>query len=128
MYYYGVESDKLVAASKHEDDVNFYQTIVPDTVRLFHINPKAKHPALVLLKKKEVIFGHVEMDNEDVGKPIVDFFGITGNTPKGFLSSFSSDNFATPPPEVVRKIEAEYPTLLSKQQLPAYLEKIYDSI
>ncbi|KAK7262314.1 hypothetical protein RJT34_29881 [Clitoria ternatea] len=160
----GVESDELAAASKLEDDVNFYQTVVPDTARLFHIDPKAKRPALVLLKKEEeklnyfdgkfvraeiaefvssnklplvttftresapsifgskvkkqlllfatsndteklvpefkeaakffkgkVIFVHVEMDNEDVGKPVADFFGISGNTPKVVAYSGTDD-------------------------------------
>jgi len=30
----------------------------------------------------QLIFVHVEMDNEDVGKPVADYFGLSGNTPK----------------------------------------------
>ena len=30
----------------------------------------------------QIIFVHVEMDDEDVGKPIADYFGITGHAPK----------------------------------------------
>ncbi|RDX70813.1 Protein disulfide isomerase-like 1-4, partial [Mucuna pruriens] len=151
----GAESDELAAASKLEDDVNFYQTVVPGVAKLFHIDPSVKRPALILLKKEEeklnhfdgqfvkaeianfvssnklplvttftresapsifesqikkqlmlfvtlndtekfvplfkeaaqifkgkLIFVHVEMDNEDVGKPVADYFGITGNAPK----------------------------------------------
>ncbi|KAK7404726.1 hypothetical protein VNO78_05682 [Psophocarpus tetragonolobus] len=151
----GADSDELAAASKLEDDVNFYQTVVPDVAKLFHIEASVKRPALVLLKKEEeklnhfdgkfvraeiaefvssnklplvttftresapsifesqikkqlllfvtsndtdkfgpafketaklfkgkLIFVHVEMDNEDVGKPVADYFGITGNGPK----------------------------------------------
>ncbi|TKY67222.1 disulfide isomerase 1-4 [Spatholobus suberectus] len=151
----GAESDELAAASKLEDDVNFYQTVVPDVAKLFHIDLSVKRPALVLLKKEEeklnhfdgkfvkaeiadfvssnklplvttftresapsifesqikkqlllfvtsndtekfvpvfketaklfkgkLIFVHVEVDNEDVGKPVAVYFGITGNAPK----------------------------------------------
>ncbi|XP_027346620.1 protein disulfide isomerase-like 1-4 [Abrus precatorius] len=151
----GAESGELAAASKLEDDVNFYQTTVPDVAKLFHIDPSVKRPALVLLKKEEeklnyfdgqfvkaeiasfvssnklplvttftresapsifesqikkqlllfvssndteklvpvfeeaakffkgkLVFVHVAMDNEDVGKPVADYFGITGNAPK----------------------------------------------
>ncbi|KAL2983964.1 hypothetical protein AAZX31_12G064800 [Glycine max] len=151
----GTESDELAAASKLEDDVNFYQTVVADVAKLFHIDPTVKRPALILLKKEEeklnhfdgqfvkaeiadfvtsnklplvtiftresapvifesqikkqlllfvtsndtekfvpvfkeaakkfkgkLIFVHVELDNEDVGKPVADYFGITGNGPK----------------------------------------------
>ncbi|XP_020215222.1 protein disulfide isomerase-like 1-4 [Cajanus cajan] len=151
----GAESDELAAASKLEDDVNFYQTVVPEVAKLFHIDASAKRPALILLKKEEeklnhfdgefvkaeiaefvssnklplvttftrenapsifesqikkqlllfvtsndtekflpvfketaklfkgkLIFVHVEMDNEDVGKPVADYFGLAGNAPK----------------------------------------------
>ncbi|KAL2328615.1 hypothetical protein Fmac_022042 [Flemingia macrophylla] len=124
----GSESDELAAASKLEDDVNFYQTVVPEVAKLFHIDASVKRPALVLLKKeeeklnhfdgkfvkaeiadfvsanklplvttftrenapsifesqikKQLIFVHVELDNEDVGKPVADYFGLTGNSPK----------------------------------------------
>lgn len=44
---------------------------------------------------------------------------------QGFRSSPSSANLPTPALEVVRKVEAKYPALLFKQQLTAYVEKIY---
>ncbi|KAF5744706.1 protein disulfide isomerase-like 1-4 [Tripterygium wilfordii] len=151
----GPESEELAAASRLEDDVNFYQTVNPDVAKLFHIDPKVKRPALVLVKKEaeklsyfdgqfvkseiseftfsnklplvtiftrenapsifespikkqlllfatsnnsknvisvfqeaaklfkgKLIFVYVEMDNEDVGKPVSDYFGITGDGPK----------------------------------------------
>ncbi|OVA10144.1 Thioredoxin [Macleaya cordata] len=151
----GSESNELSSASKLEDDVNFYQTNSPDVAKLFHIDPKAKRPALVLLKKEaeklshfngqftksaiaefvfanklplvtnftreraplifenpikkqillfatsegshkvlpafqeaaklfkgKLIFVYVEMDNEDVGKPVSDYFGISGDGPQ----------------------------------------------
>jgi hypothetical protein len=49
----GAESDELAAASKLEDGVNFYQTVIPNVAKLFHIDPNVKRPALVLLKKEE---------------------------------------------------------------------------
>ncbi|KAJ0550948.1 putative protein disulfide-isomerase [Helianthus annuus] len=151
----GMESEELVAASRLDDDVNFYQTVDPNVAKLFHINPDVKCPALVLLKKEaekvthhdglfekesikefvfanklplvttfsresgtlifespikkqvllfatskgstkvkqtfedaaklfkgKLIFVFVELDNEDVGKPVADYFGITGDAPQ----------------------------------------------
>ncbi|KAL5709797.1 protein disulfide-isomerase [Ranunculus cassubicifolius] len=146
----GPQTDELAAASRLEDDVNFYQTANPDIAKLFNIDPEAKRPALVLLKKEaeklsqfdgqftkseivefvfanklplvnmftresaslifenpiknqlllfatsndtdmvlpafqeaaklfkgKLIFVYVEMDNEDVGKPVSDYFGVS---------------------------------------------------
>ncbi|KAL2938320.1 Protein disulfide isomerase-like 1-4 [Bienertia sinuspersici] len=54
----GPESDQLAAASRLEDEVNFYQTVEPNVAKLFHIDAKAKRPALVLLKKDVEKFNH----------------------------------------------------------------------
>ncbi|OIW09142.1 hypothetical protein TanjilG_11280 [Lupinus angustifolius] len=151
----GPESDELAAASRLEDDVNFYQTVNPDVAKLFHIDPDVKRPALILIKKEDeklnhfdgqfakseianfvtsnklplvtvftregapaifenpikkqlllfatsndseklipvfreaaksfkgkLIFIYVELDNEDFGKPVSEYFGISGNAPK----------------------------------------------
>jgi protein disulfide-isomerase A1 len=151
----GAESEELAAASRVEDDVNFYQTTEPNVAKLFHIDPTVKRPALIMLKKEadklshydgqftksaiaefvfanklplvtvftresaqlifeseikkqlllfatskdsekalqifqdvakifkgKLIFVYVEMDNEDVGKPVSDYFGITGDAPQ----------------------------------------------
>ncbi|OIW03929.1 hypothetical protein TanjilG_30205 [Lupinus angustifolius] len=151
----GPESDELAAASRLEDDVNFYQTVNPDVAKLFHIDPNVKRPALVLIKKEDeklnhfdgqfakseienfvttnklplvtvftmegapeifenptkyqlllfatsndseklipvfreaaksfkgkLIFVYVESDNEEVGKPVSEYFGIGGDAPK----------------------------------------------
>ncbi|KAL9296748.1 hypothetical protein ACSQ67_022644 [Phaseolus vulgaris] len=131
----GAESDELAAASKLEDGVNFYQTVVPDVAKLFHIDANGKfvkseiaefvssnklplvttftrESAPVIFEseikkqlllfatsndtekflpvfkesaklfKGKLIFVLVEMDNEDVGKPVADYFGITGDGPK----------------------------------------------
>ncbi|KAK6936043.1 Thioredoxin domain [Dillenia turbinata] len=151
----GPESDELAAASRLEDDVNFYQTDSPNVAKLFHVDPSAKRPALVMLKKEaeklshfdgqfqksaiaEFVFANklplvtiftresaslifespikkqlllfatsndtekvmpifqeaaklfkgklvsvfIEMDNEDVGRPVTEYFGVTGDAPK----------------------------------------------
>lgn len=151
----GPESEELAAASRLEDEVSFYQTVNPDVAKLFHLDPQAKRPALVMLKKEaeklsvfdgnfskseiaefvfanklplvtiftresaplifestikkqlllfaisndsekvvpifqeaarlfkgKLIFVYVEMDNEDVGKPVSEYFGISGTAPK----------------------------------------------
>ncbi|GAU27571.1 hypothetical protein TSUD_30030 [Trifolium subterraneum] len=49
---------------------------------------------------------------------------LFGRMTMGFRSSPSSTNLPAPS-EVVRKVEAKYPALLFKQQLTAYVEKIY---
>ncbi|KAJ4978328.1 hypothetical protein NE237_009108 [Protea cynaroides] len=159
----GPESNVLSAASRLEDDVNFYQTVSPDVAKLFHVDPKVR-PALVLLKKEaeklshfdgqftksaivEFVFGnklplvtkftkesasqifespikkqillfatskglekvipifqeaakffkgklvfiYVEMDNEEVGKPVSEFFGVTGDGPHVLAYSGNDD-------------------------------------
>ncbi|CAN0916356.1 Protein disulfide isomerase-like 1-4 [Linum grandiflorum] len=48
----GSESDELAGASRIEDDVDFYQTVNPDVAKLFHIDPEAKRPALIMIKKE----------------------------------------------------------------------------
>ncbi|KAL8241446.1 hypothetical protein R6Q59_014800 [Mikania micrantha] len=148
----GTESEELAAASRLDDDVNFYQTVDSNVAKLFHISSNVKRPALVLIKKdaekvshydglfekssiKEFVFANklplvttfsresatlifespikkqvllfatskgstkiaqtfedaaklfkgklifvfVDLDNEDVGKPVADYFGITGD-------------------------------------------------
>ncbi|XP_019196899.1 PREDICTED: protein disulfide isomerase-like 1-4 [Ipomoea nil] len=151
----GSHSEELGAAAKLEDDVNFYQTANPDVAKLFHLDPQAKRPALVLIKKETEKINHfggqftksaiaefvyenklplvnyftregapeifenpikkqlilfatsndsdkflppfqeaaksfkgklicvfVEMDNEDFGKPVSEYFGVTGDAPQ----------------------------------------------
>lgn len=50
---------------------------------------------------------------------------LFGRMTMGFRSSPSSASLPTPALDVVRKVEAKYPALLFKQQLTAYVEKIY---
>ncbi|XP_072983640.1 protein disulfide isomerase-like 1-4 [Typha latifolia] len=160
----GADSNELADASKLEDEVNFYQTASPDVAKLFHIDPLAKRPSLVLLKKDveklayfdgeftkstiadfvfanklplvsiftrenapaifdnpikkqillfavsndtkelmptfqeaaklfkgKLIFIYVEKDNEDVGVPVSDYFGVTGDDPKVLAYSGNED-------------------------------------
>lgn len=47
---------------------------------------------------------------------------------QGFRSSPSSANITVPAFNVIRPVEAKYPALLFKQQLTAYVEKIYGII
>ncbi|KAG2333485.1 hypothetical protein Bca52824_004665 [Brassica carinata] len=53
---YGVEHDQFAAASKAEDDVNFYQTDNPDVTKMFHIDTESKRFTLVLRKNAPEIF------------------------------------------------------------------------
>ncbi|XP_062149505.1 myosin-6-like isoform X2 [Alnus glutinosa] len=53
---------------------------------------------------------------------------IFGRMAMGFRSSPSSANLPVPALDVVREVEAKYPALLFKQQLTAYVEKIYGII
>ncbi|CAL4995515.1 unnamed protein product [Urochloa decumbens] len=54
----GSYKDELAAASKLEDGLSFYQTTSVDVAKLFHIDPAAKRPSLVLLKKEEFTLYH----------------------------------------------------------------------
>ncbi|GER57713.1 protein disulfide isomerase [Striga asiatica] len=151
----GPDSEEFAAASKLDDDVNFYQTANPNVAKMFHLKVDVKRPALVLLKKEaekvthfdgqfeksviaefvtanklplvttfsresaplifenpikkqlllfvksndsievlptfqeaakhfkgKIVFVHVEVDNEEVGKPVAEYFGITEDAPK----------------------------------------------
>ena len=34
------------------------------------------------LYQLQIVFVYVEMDNEDIGRPVADYFGVTGDAPK----------------------------------------------
>ncbi|KAK9288816.1 hypothetical protein L1049_017281 [Liquidambar formosana] len=53
---------------------------------------------------------------------------LFGRMTQGFRSSPSSANLSASPLDVVRHVDAKYPALLFKQQLTAYVEKIYGII
>lgn len=48
----GPDSEEFAAASKLDDDVNFYQTANPNVAKLFNLEADVKRPAIVLLKKE----------------------------------------------------------------------------
>ncbi|GFS30867.1 PDI-like 1-4 [Actinidia rufa] len=177
----GPESEELSAASKLEDDINFYQTVNPDVAKLFHMDPDSKRPALVMLKREEeklsnfdgqfkksviaefvsanklplvniftresgpvifespikkqvllfatsndsekviptfqdaakafkgkLIFVYVEMDNVEVGRPVADYFGITGNSPKviGYSGNNDGNKYVLEEEPTLDKIKA----------------------
>ncbi|XP_031113538.1 protein disulfide isomerase-like 1-4 [Ipomoea triloba] len=151
----GPSSEEFAAASKLEDNINFFQTDDPNIAKLFHIEPSAKRPSLVLLKKEaekvthydgiftksailgfisanklplvttftresapsifdspikkqvmlfttsndtekffpvfqdaaryfkgKLIFVYIKIDDEDVGRPVANYFGVEGDTAK----------------------------------------------
>ncbi|CAF2365852.1 unnamed protein product [Brassica napus] len=90
----GVEHDQLAAASKAEDDVNFYQTVNPDVAKMFHIDPESKRPALVLVKREEEKISH--FDGEFVKSGLVSFVSanklplVTVFTPESSQEIFES--------------------------------------
>ncbi|KAK7319590.1 hypothetical protein RJT34_04313 [Clitoria ternatea] len=65
------KSEELAAASRLEDDVNFYQPVNPDVATLFHINPNVKRPALILIKKEKEKLNYF---GDDFDKRIMDYF------------------------------------------------------
>ncbi|KAJ9684599.1 hypothetical protein PVL29_016861 [Vitis rotundifolia] len=67
----GPESQELAAASRLEDDVNFYQTASPEVAKLFHIDQQVKRPALVLLKKEAEKLSH--FDGQFIKSTIAEF-------------------------------------------------------
>ncbi|KAF8039820.1 hypothetical protein BT93_B2129 [Corymbia citriodora subsp. variegata] len=191
----GPESEELAAASRIEDDVNFYQTVSPDVAKLFHIDPEVKRPALVILKKEaeklslfdgkfeksaiaefvfanklplvttftresaalifespikkqvllfatsndsekfvpvfqetarlfkgKLIFVYVEMDNEDVGKPVSDYFGVSGSGPKvlGYTGNDDSRKFVLEGEVTLDNIKAFASDFLEEKLKPFY--------
>ncbi|PWA42497.1 PDI-like 1-3 [Artemisia annua] len=58
----GSESEELGAATRLDDDVNFYQNVDAKVAKLFHINSDAKLPSLVLLKKDAEKVTHHDID------------------------------------------------------------------
>ncbi|CAJ2660674.1 unnamed protein product [Trifolium pratense] len=67
----GPESEELAAASRLEDDVNFYQTVDPEVAKLFNIDVNAKRPALILVKNEDEKLNH--FDGKFDKSAIVDF-------------------------------------------------------
>ncbi|XP_057782643.1 protein disulfide isomerase-like 1-4 [Salvia miltiorrhiza] len=164
----GPDSEEFAAASKLDDDVNFYQTANANVAKMFNLEADVKRPAIVLLKKEaekvthfdgqfkksviakfvsanklplvitfsresaplifespikkqvllfatsnnsqeafqafqeaanlfkgKLVFVYVDIGNEEVGKPVADYFGITGDAPKvlGYIASEETKKF-----------------------------------
>lgn len=51
--FQGPDSEEFAAASKLEDDVNFYQTTNPNVAKMFKLEVGDARPSLVLLKKED---------------------------------------------------------------------------
>lgn len=47
---------------------------------------------IMFLVPLQLIFVYVEMDNEDVGKPVSQYFGVTGDGPKVIIFHTISDS------------------------------------
>lgn len=161
----GPANEVFAAVAMLEDDVLFYQTTSESAAAILNIDPTAKRPALVLLKKQpekvshfdgkfekdaisefifanklplvttfsretaslifespvkkqillfvhgkdvektipifqeaaklfkgKIIFVHVDCDNDDVGKPVKDYFGVTGEEPKVMAYTASDES------------------------------------
>lgn len=191
----GPDSEEFSAASKLDDDVNFYQTANPNVAKMFNLEADVKRPAIVLLKKEaekvthfdgqfkksviakfvsankiplvttfsresaplifespikkqlllfatsngsqkafqafqeaaklfkgKLIFVYVEIDNEEVGKPVADYFGITGDSPKvlGYVASEETNKYVLDGEVTLEKIKAFGEDFLEDKVKPFY--------
>ncbi|KAG8387683.1 hypothetical protein BUALT_Bualt02G0046800 [Buddleja alternifolia] len=191
----GPDSEEFAAASKLEDDVNFYQTTNPNVAKMFNLDSNVKTPALVLLKKEaekvnhfdgqfkksaiaefvsanklplvttftresaplifessikkqlllfattnesekvvqtfqeaaklfkgKLIFVYVETDNEDVGKPVADYFGVTGDAPKvlGYVGNDDAKKYVLDGEVTLEKIKEFGEAFLEDKIKPFY--------
>ncbi|GAA0158317.1 chaperone [Lithospermum erythrorhizon] len=191
----GPETEELIAASKLDDDVNFYQSLNPDVARLFHMDSDVKRPALVMLKreaekvthydgkftrsaiskfvtanklplvitftresgssifespiKKQVmlfstskesekvllgfqeaakhfkgklLFVHIQVDNKEDGRPVAEYFGVSGNAPKviGYLGNDDSRKYIFEGELTLEKIKEFAEDFLAERLKPIY--------
>ncbi|KAI3450560.1 hypothetical protein Pfo_007225 [Paulownia fortunei] len=191
----GPDGEELAAASKLDDDVNFYQTANPNVAKMFHLEADVKRPALVLLKKEaekvthfdgqfkksviaefvsankrplvttftresaplifespikkqlllfatsndsleaiptfqeaaklfkgKLIFVYVEIDNEEVGKPVADYFGVIGDAPKvlGYAVNDDTKKYILDGEVTLEKIKAFGEAFLEDKLKPFY--------
>ncbi|KAF7805585.1 protein disulfide isomerase-like 1-4 [Senna tora] len=72
--------------------------------------------------KGKLIFVHVELDNEDVGKPVSDYFGISGNDPKVLAYTGNDDGkkFVLDGEVTIEKIKAFGDDFLEDKLKPFY--------
>ncbi|KAK4440741.1 protein disulfide isomerase-like 1-4 [Sesamum alatum] len=191
----GPDSEELAAASKLDDDVNFYQTANPNVAKMFHLEADVKRPSLVLLKKEaekvthfdgkfkksviaefvsanklplvttfsrenaplifestikkqlllfaasnnsqeaiqtfqeaaklfkgKLIFVYVQVDNEEVGKPVADYFGVAGDSPKvlGYAANDDTKKYVLDGEVTLEKIKAFGEAFLEDKLKPFY--------
>ncbi|KAL0369668.1 UNVERIFIED_CONTAM: protein disulfide isomerase-like 1-4 [Sesamum angustifolium] len=191
----GPDSEELAAASKLDDDVNFYQTANPNVAKMFHLEADVKRPALVLLKKEaekvthfdgqfkksviaefistnklplvitfsrenaplifestikkqlllfatsndsqgaiqtfqeaaklfkgKLIFVYVQVDNEEVGKPVADYFGVAVDSPKvlGYAANDETKKYILDGEVTLEKIKAFGEAFLEDKLKPFY--------
>lgn len=95
--------------------------------------PRRKPPPTSLFGRMAMVLGHFDFSlffqtnfdcDANYDDPYNSFPAFLYFYSQGFRSSPSA-YLAAPPFEVVRQVEAKYPALLFKQQLTAYVEKIY---
>ncbi|RYQ97753.1 hypothetical protein Ahy_B08g093833 isoform A [Arachis hypogaea] len=96
----GSESEELAAASKLED--NYFLKIYSPAIPLKRI-----FVFLMFNYLLQLVFVHVDMDDEDAGKPIASFFGITGNKISSVVlegKGVSSSNNLLPKNKMINRI------------------------
>ncbi|GFY84548.1 PDI-like 1-4 [Actinidia rufa] len=81
----GPQSEELAAASRLEDDLLFATS--NDSQNLI---PTFREAAKAF--KGKLIFVYMEMDNEDVGKPVSDYFGVAGDAPRVLAYTGNDDD------------------------------------
>ncbi|KAL7115765.1 hypothetical protein ACP275_04G201600 [Erythranthe tilingii] len=191
----GPESEEFAAASKLDDDVNFYQTANPNVAKMFHLEANVKRPALVLLKKEaekvahfdgefkksviaqfvsanklplvttftqesaslifespikkqillfapsndsqevvpifqeaaklfkgKLIFVYVDIDNEEVGKPVADYFGVAGDAIKvlGYAGNDDTKKYILDGEVTLEKVKAFGKAFVEDKLKPFY--------
>ncbi|KAH6814049.1 PDI-like 1-4 [Perilla frutescens var. frutescens] len=191
----GPDSEEFSAASKLDDDVNFYQTANPNVAKMFNLEADVKRPAIALLKKEadkvthfdgqfkksviakfvsankiplvttfsresaplifespikkqlllfatlngsgeafqafqeaaklfkgKLIFVYVDIDNEEVGKPVADYFGITGDAVKvlGYVANEETKKYVLDGEVTLEKIKAFGEAFLEDKVKPFY--------
>ncbi|KAK6142009.1 hypothetical protein DH2020_016190 [Rehmannia glutinosa] len=74
------------------------------------------------LFKGKIIFVHVEVDNEEVGKPVADYFGVTGDAPKvlGFTGNEDTKKYFLDGEVTLEKIKAFGEAFLEDKLKPFY--------
>ncbi|GFP84221.1 protein disulfide isomerase-like 1-4 [Phtheirospermum japonicum] len=72
--------------------------------------------------KGKIVFVHVEVDNEEVGKPVADYFGVTGDAPKvlGYAGNDDTKKYFLDGEITLEKIKAFGEAFLEDKLKPFY--------